>query len=323
MKILLQIVFISFCLMNGVAATPNLKPYPVGELGERWTLGSDHLPVGGTIGSLHFVLWNILSTDALHYIEENGQGLKDSFITAANLPSEGGLTVREAAILDQIFFMMEHPTHPRSLLALQETSEEVYKALKERLPPSFEMLPAEVEDLKHGDVFIYDTKKFEFLDFKWAQYQDKQTKHGNTYMALSLRETTSGMTYRWIQSHVPGGPDLNSMPSRLELADFVIQEYDPNAITVVLGDMNRGPELFMELFHNAALKQGLESNPFTALPSPYASHVNTHREASWIDNIFVFIPLEPLPQTHAEVNSHPDDFFPGLKETVDLLDSLR
>lgn len=32
------------------------EPYPVGELGPRWTLGSDHLPVGGTVGSLHLFL---------------------------------------------------------------------------------------------------------------------------------------------------------------------------------------------------------------------------------------------------------------------------
>ena len=96
--------------------------YPVGELGAQWTLGSDHLPVGGTMGSIHFVMWNILNTNALHHILGNGQGLRDSFIITANIPLQDNLTLRESIIINQIFEMIQHPTHPRSLLVGQQIS---------------------------------------------------------------------------------------------------------------------------------------------------------------------------------------------------------
>lgn len=297
--------------------------YPVGELGAHWTLGSDHLPVGGTIGSLHFGMWNILNTNALHHILGNGQGLQDSFIITANIPLHDNLTLRESVVINQIFEMIQHSTHPRSLLALQETSENVYKKLQERLPSNLQLLPTDVEELMHGDIFIFDYRVFDFIDFKCAHYKNKQSKHGNTYMTLTLLEKDTQRLYKFVQSHVPGGPDINSIPARIELANAVIGDYNPDAITIVLGDMNRSPDYFIKDFENASLEHGLDSQLFEIMWPPYPTHINTHKEASWIDNILIAIPPSYKSLIHSKVTSEASDFFTGLQDTFDLLESLR
>lgn len=291
--------------------------YPVGELGEQWVLPSDHLPVGGSVGNVHFVMWNILYTNALHYIADNTQGLKDSFIMAANVPMDDGLTLRETVVIDQVFEMIEHPTHPRSLLALEETSEEVYNHLKSTLPNNFRMYPNNVKDIAHGDIFLYDTNLFDFVSFQSLRYKCNRS---NTYMTLTLKEKTSGLTYRFVQSHVPGGPASNSRPAREELANALMNDFNPKAITIVMGDMNRSADYFLDNFKRAAAEKGMKQ-PFKHLPVPYATHINTHREASWIDNIFI---SNPYPQyLDSYVAEDASVLFADLQRTIDLLESLR
>lgn len=327
-RYLSSIAFFIICLMNpfhpaGAEEKSSTRFYPVGELGSQWTLGSDHLPVGGTIGAVHFVMWNILNTNALHHIEGNGQGLKDSFIMTANTPLQDNLTLRESVIIDQIFEMIQHPTHPRSLLALQETSEDVFLKLKESLPSHLRLLPTDVNDLKHGDIFIFDSEMFDFVDFKSTQYKDKQTPHGNTYMTLTLLEKETNILYRFVQSHVPGGPDANSLPSRLEFANAVMSDFNPQAITIILGDMNRSPDYFIKHFESAAQEQGLESQPFEIMWPPYATHINTHKEAAWIDNILIALPPTHKSTLPMQVSDKASDFFIDLQETLELLESLQ
>lgn len=296
--------------------------YFVGELGAQWTLGSDHLPVGGRIGSIHFGIWNILDRSALHYIESNTQGLRDSAILLNNIPMDNNrLSLRESIILDQIFQMLHHSSHPRSLLALQETSADVYEELQKQLPENLQLIPDSVEDLKHGDVFVYDTSIFEFVDIQCAHYKITPREDGNTYMTLTLREKNTQRIYRFVQSHVPGGPDERSLPARVELADAVIGDYDLEAITIVIGDMNRPPQELIDLFEVAALRHGLVEQPFEILLPPYATHVNTHLEASWIDNILIAIPLHEKGEVSYEAAQDASELFPELQETLELLKS--
>lgn len=332
-KYFLRIVISSLCLMNSFLPVSahnengdekkSARFYPVGELGAQWTLGSDHLPVGGTIGSVHFAMWNILNTSALHHILGNGQGLRDSFIMTANIPLQGNLTLRESVIINQIFEMLQHPTHPRSLLALQETSENVYLKLQESLPPNLQLLPPDVNDLRNGDIFIFDSGIFDFVDFKCTQYKNEQSKHGKTYMTLTLLEKGTQILYKFVQSHVPGGPEVNSLPARIELANAVMSDYNSEAVSVVVGDMNRSPDYFIKHFESAAVEHDFESQPFEIMWPPYATHINTHMEASWIDNILIAIPSAYKLTLHAEVTDKASDFFTGLQETLDLLESMR
>lgn len=283
--------------------------YPVGELGEQWVLPSDHLPVGATVGNIHFVMWNILSSHALHYIEDNGQGLRDSFIMAANIPTddEDGLTLREMVIIDNIMEMIEHPTHPRSVLALEEVTLQVYNKLKKILPSNMAMLPYFSQD-----VFIYDQNVFKLWTWDHLKYANSSK---NTITNLFLREKSTGILYCFVQSHVPGGPAVNSLPARVELSEAILGDFNPKAIKIVVGDMNRSPDYFMNNFAETARELDIEQ-PFQNLPVPYPTHINTHQEASWIDNIFIYNPYTEIP---CQVSEDGSEFFNDLQRTIDLL----
>jgi len=290
--------------------------YPVGELGEQWKFPSDHLPVGGSVGNIHFAMWNILDTDYLNYIVSNSQGLRDSLIMELNIPVKQGslFTEREALVVTSIHQMINHESIPRSLLALQETGTEVFKKLQETLPSHLKMIPSRIEDLMHGDIFIYDDNVFDFVDFTYSHYK---VNPGNTMMALTLVEKNTGMVYRFFQSHVPGGP-INSDPAREEMANTLFNTFDPTMITIVMGDMNRSPDFFLKNFENAAKSRGI-SQPFKNMPISYPTHINTHCEASWIDNIFIANPHKNIHSQASDANS----FFDELKNTVELLEKLK
>lgn len=215
------LAFSPFTIFATVEEKASTYCYPVGELGAKWQFPSDHLPVGGTIGNIHFVIWNILDTRYLHHIVGNSQGLRDSLIMQANVPvdAESLLTVREALILENIKEMINHKTSPRALLALEETSDNVYTKMQESLPAKMRLIPESLEDLGHGDIFIYDTDIFEFLNFQSENYVIHPS---NSYSTLTLIEKKTGLTYRFIQSHVPGGP-IFSAPAREEFANTLMR----------------------------------------------------------------------------------------------------
>jgi endonuclease/exonuclease/phosphatase family metal-dependent hydrolase len=288
-------------------------PFFVGELGDQWQFPSDHLPVGMSINGIHFANWNILNTDYLNHIEANDQGLKYSLIMEANCPGKDPrLTRREEILLKQVMSLLQHPTQPRSVLSLQETGAAFWEVLKEQLPTNYKTVTAFPDDLAHGDVYIYDGDLLEFEELQSQRYEGSV----NTMMALTLKERSSGNEYRFIQSHVPGGP-IRSEPARKELADFVMRNYDPNKSVVIMGDMNRPPRDFLENFARKAEEYSMEQ-PYTNAWIPYPTHINTHCEASWIDNIFFAVPEG----TRVEIAKE-DTFFPALQQTIDLLNKFN
>lgn len=52
---------------------------------------------------------------------------------------------------------------------------------------------------------------------------------------------------------------------------------------------------------------------------PYPTHINTHMEASWIDNIFI---SNPYPQIESHITKDGSELFKELQPTLDLLESL-
>lgn len=313
---MIRILILSFALIMNCAFSEEKSStiqFPVGELGKSWQFPSDHLPVGGTAGNIHFVMWNILNRAYLHHIVENGQGLKDSLILEKNIPIEGkeSLTEREQLVIDQILEMIHHPTHPRALIALQETGEDFFEELKRVLPTNYIAVTTFENDLAHGDLFLFDSDIFSYEGLISGDY-----KVGNTWMIMDLREIATGKLYRFIQSHVPGGP-IKSPPSRKEFADVLFDHYNPEAITLVMGDMNRSPDYFLKNFEDAAKARSAEQPFYTLLP-PYPTHVGTTRAAGWIDNIFIANPFENL---SVEVSRDGELFFKDLQKTIDLLES--
>jgi hypothetical protein len=293
------------------------RSYFVGELGEAWQFPSDHLPVAASIDNIHFALWNTLNTEYLHWIEKNEQGLRDSFILKANVPfSENSmLTIREDLVMEYIMKMLNHPTHPRSVLALQEVGDCLFRELSLRLPDFMHIFPKNADEKKVEDLFIIDTRIFDILDSEITQYAFSH----NTIIRLTLCEKMTGLKYCFIQSHVPGGP-VNSLPARVELAEKVMQEYNTENISIVLGDMNRSPDYFLPQFEQAANKMGLAVQPFINMDVSYPTHISTDREASWIDNIFI---SNPYPHIESHVAKDSSEIFKELQSTLDLLENLK
>lgn len=293
------------------------QSFAVGELGAAWQFPSDHLPVGATVGNIHLVSWNILETRYLHYIIGNGQGLRDSLILSANVPIAGGraLTVRERLLVDAVLKMVRHPEVPRGLIALEETGKHVFQELKKELPSHMVMV-AQPEEFNQEDLFIYDNTIFDFVSFQAEHYV---VEPKSTFLTLTLVEKSSGRSYRFIQSHVPGGP-IKSAPARKELAAALMESFDPEMITVLMGDMNRSSDYFIVDFEKAAREKGLERQPFVNLPIPYPTHIDTAREATWIDNLFIALSEADLPY---RVTSEGSEFFEEMGPVLELLQRIQ
>lgn len=292
--------------------------YPIGELGEIWQFPSDHLPVGMSVGDVHLAMWNTLNTRYIYHIHTNHQGLKGSLITTANVPTDlhSKLTLREEIIVELVLDMVRHPTLPRSLLALQEVGTEVYLELKRRLPEKMVIITAFPDDLANGDIFIYDKEKFDYVSLFSDCFQICPK---NTYLTLTLQEKATGGIYRFIQSHVPGGP-VASIPARDEWAENILINFDPSAVNIVMGDMNRSPDFFLKNLNDAAEDLGHDRHPFQNLWIPYPTHIDTYKRATWIDNFFIYTPEL---SSYVRVEKNPKNLGASVEKAASILLSLR
>lgn len=324
-KVILSAAFLIFCLCTelfcygendrSATAIEYYQPYEVGEIGEAWQFPSDHLPIGATIGNFHIAFWNILNKNYLGHIEENTQGLKNSSILRDNVPFDRSLlTVREKIVIDQIFQMINHSTHPRSLVALQETHKDVQNYLKTHLPDSWKILTPPNQPISQ-DIFLYDSEIFEFISLGAVKYSSQFPK---TIFTLNLREKASNNIYRFIQSHVPGGP-INSAEGCEKFSTEALKQYDPNVTIVLMGDMNQSPSIIAESLLKTAEKLGV-SQPYQHLSVAYPTHMNTHLQASWIDNFFIYA---PECSANIKASDSPEEMFDALVPIVELLKTFQ
>lgn len=288
-------------------------PYFIGEAGSKWHFPSDHLPVGLSIDHIHIASWNILNKNYLHYIESNTQGLKNSLIMQTHVPLEekGGLTVREMMILQSIFELIEHKTHPRSLIALEETSEDLLAALREVLPSHFSIMTPFKDEPISQDIFLYDRHIFDFVDLNSVKYEPKCS---HSIMTLTLKERSSGKIYRFIQSHVPFSPQ-HSLSSRMKFAKEVCSQYDPALTIVVMGDMNHLPAIIDRDLKMRAREINLTS-PYKSISIAYPTHVDTRQQATWIDNFFVYTPFD---DSSISATCDPKELLDGLEAVIEVL----
>lgn len=304
--------YILYCLLLSAAPIHATAPkaYFVGELGSSWQFPSDHLPIGATLGDFHIAFWNILNKSYLFHIEKNDQGLRHSAILADNRPyPHSKLTVREMIIVQQILEMIAHPTHPRSLIALEETHADVQNALKQQLPGNW-VVATPPDQPESQDLFLYDAEVFDFVEADAVKYSPEQPK---TIFTLTLREKASQKLFRFVQSHIPGGP-VDSPAACARFAKEALRQFDPALTIVLMGDMNQSPQVIEKALKTAA--EGL-SQPYQHLPIAYPTHVNTKMQASWIDNFFVYAPEVPI-----RASDRPEELCGVLNPTVDLLRSF-
>jgi guanosine-3',5'-bis(diphosphate) 3'-pyrophosphohydrolase len=309
--IFLSLLFLSLFVSRLVGSSEfnSTLHFAVGELAETWQFPSDHLPVGATVNGIPIASWNVLDTAALHWIESNAQGLSKSAIMSENVKENDTLTKREERICEYILSMVDVHKQARALIALQEVSPTFLSEIKHRLPENILAIALE-NGTHHGDVFLYDSNIFDFISIE----ADTYSCSSNTWMKLVLKEIKTGFTYEFIHSHTPGGEA--SAICLQELADLVLKNFNPNAITIIMGDQNRSPDYFIENLVSAAKTLKWRAQPFAEIKINYPTHVNTQMEASWIDNLFVAafdkFPLDV-------VASPPESFFPEVKSAVDLL----
>lgn len=294
----------------------NDEAYYVGEIGPEWQFPSDHLPIGATIDNFHIAFWNILNKDYLFHIEENTQGLKYSSILTDNIPDSEHqrLTQREMMVVNGIKEMLNHPTHPRSVLALEETHPDVLNFLKDTLAEKW-VIVAPPGQPSSQDIFIYDREIFDCMGIDAVRYTKEQPK---TIFTITLQGKSTNRIYRFVQSHIPGGP-VNSPEACAKFSMEAMRQFEPSMTIVLMGDMNQSPTVINQALITAAAKQKFSEQIYLHLPIEYPTHINTQLEAAWIDNFFVYVP-DQKGRIHS---NNPAEICSLLTPIVDLLKNIK
>jgi hypothetical protein len=299
---------------NTTISFESYQPYFVGELGAQWQFPSDHLPRGATVGNFHIAFWNILNKDYLGYIEANTQGLRHSSLLTDNIPIQGSdsLTIRERICGEIIMEMINHPTHPRSLIALEEVHPDVQKYLKKNLPSNWS-IATQPHQPKSEDIFLYDTKVFKLIAIRAVKYSSKFPK---SIFTITLLEKASNKIFRFVQSHIPGGP-INSAEGCAKFSQEALLQYSPNITIVLMGDMNQSPDVIQNALE-AAAKKKKRFQPYSYLPVAYPSHIDTEQKAAWIDHFFIF-----SSDTSIKASDIPEELCHDLTPIVNLLNEYK
>lgn len=274
----------------------------VGELHEEWQFPSDHLPIAMTFDNLDFASWNVLDAEYMSWvIEMNSQGLTRSMIADEHIYiGDSKLTIRDKHVADLVLQMISHPTHPRSMLSLQECSKSFIEELRSRLPAHFEIISS------HGEAILLDRRHFDLLESKEVSNIFTNEPH-RTIQEITTRRLDNGQHLRLINIHLPGDP---TKPAHFEFAQYLARTFDPALTTIAMGDMN-----FNELEMSDAMKQAFQSTSPFSLYSPYCTNISPYEfNSKAIDHFLVYSP-DRLPVT---LNT-PDQLMPGLDPIVSLL----
>lgn len=270
----------------------------VGELQEKWQFPSDHLPIGITLNDTHIASWNVLDSRCMEWvIEKNSQGLSHSLIAEEHCFVEKGLTLRDRHVIELVLQMLDHPTHPRALLALQECSPAFIEALSRALPSHF-------GEISHGELLLlFDRSLFVPLHVTEAKRVFSEADY-KVVQDVTLRQVGTEESLRLINAHLPGNP---IGPARWEFAHYLAEHFDPALPTIAMGDMN-----FNEGEMSEAMDQAFGCSPFE-LYSPYCTNVNPGTFTSKaIDHFFVY--------GESATPDRPEEVLPGLEATLTLLE---
>jgi endonuclease/exonuclease/phosphatase family metal-dependent hydrolase len=291
-------------MRHQLAPMPLLQPMGtyVGELQEKWQFPSDHLPIGMTFDDLNLVSWNVLDAEYMSWVtEKNSQGLSRSMIVDEHVYiGDSKLTIRDKHVVDLILQTISHPTHPRSILSLQECSKPFIEELRSRLPAYFEVIS------NHGDAVLLDRRRFEVVEAKEVSgiFADAPYR---TLQDITLRRLDNGQLLRLVNVHLPGDP---TKPGRFEFAQYLANTFDPALTMLAMGDMN-----FDELGMSEAMTQAFRNNSPFSLYSPYCTDISPYVfKSKAIDHFLVY-----SPNPSSVVLSTPDQIMPGLAPMVELL----
>ncbi|MCH9613652.1 MAG: hypothetical protein SP1CHLAM54_06570 [Chlamydiia bacterium] len=260
--------------------SPSLQPMGcyVGKLAEKWQFPSDHLPIGITVDGTHILSWNVLDEAYMDWvIEKNSQGLSPSLIEDEHVYiGDSTLTVRDQHVVRLILETINHPTHPRQLLSLQECGPAFLEELRAHLPKNFSVIS------HHGEGLVFDTTLFECLEGK-AVVNIFSEQPARAIQEVLLRNIKTNTQLRIINGHLPGNPDG---PGRYEFAQYIHKTHNPAVTTIAMGDMN-----FNELEMADAMNKAFSNeSPFT-MHTPYCTNITPFvYNSKAIDHFFIYSP---------------------------------
>jgi len=267
-------------MRNLLSSAPVLEPKGkyVGELQEKWQFPSDHLPIGMTFSDLNIASWNVLDAHFMNWVTvENSQGLNRSLIADEHVYiGDTRLTVRDKHVAKLVLEMVSHPTHPRSIISLQECSREFIKELRSQLPSHFKIIA------HRGDAVIIDKRLFDIKEVR-AESGVFSDEPRRAFQDILIQRKDNKELMRLINIHLPGRKDK---PGRFEFAQYIARTFDPKRTTLVMGDMN-----FNEIEMSQALKQAFSNRSPFSVYSPYCTNIDPdHLESKSIDHFFVHSP---------------------------------
>jgi hypothetical protein len=258
-----------------------LRKNYVGKLGAKWTFPSDHLPVGAKVGLFNVASWNVLNEAYIFWIKRDVQGLKESSMLQPKNKE------REELVIKIVIAMLEHKTHPKQFLALQECSPKFLKTLENRLPPNIELIYRKESSLQNVLAILYDKFFFNLksmiFSYPFSTAPDREI--------IDLVCVHQGEPFRFINTHLPGDP---ASPARFELVSYLMSQGADKESTILLGDMN-----FTEWEMMDALARRTEN--FLRCPVSYHTNIGTDLYAKRIDHIFTEKNLSAHPLQPNEV----------------------
>src|ERR1700722_11429127 len=282
----------------------------VGELQGRWQFPSDHLPIGMTIDGLHIASWNILNSEFMDWIFKNTQGLARSLLTQEHIYLEGTrLSFRDLRVLANIKSMLKHPSHPRSVLSLQECSAPVIEEILRSLPEECGVILSSQTAVKDQNIVIYDKR---VLDYNPSRSQIvrgifSQASNKNVMNICFIRKDTQEI-WRVINTHLPGGP---CNPAPAEFAAYVTSLASPTELTIAMGDMN-----FNEIEMKTEFAKRVPPAFQFDMIAPYCTNIGLDLCSKSIDHFFIY-----AQNRHAIFGNAPEDVMLNLSSTAALLNA--
>ncbi len=268
----------------------------------QWRFPSDHLPIGMTFDSIHYVSWNVLDPASVEEAIKNKPEVKFSLIGSEHIAlGDAPLTLREKHVVDLILEMISDPVRPRSLLSLQECSKPFLEELRAKLPNPFEILSNGAEAL------VLDRRYFDPIEVKEESgiFSAEPTK---TLQNILVRRLDTGETMRIVNVQIPKDPPYENK-SPVEFAQYLSRTFDPSQTTLVMGDMNCNAKQISEAMAKSPFAKSTTRSPettdyfFTYAPRPIAMETQLPDEV-----LRDIAPHAALLDTFPHPDTHPNSF---------------
>jgi hypothetical protein len=253
----------------------------------------------------------VMNSEYFDWITTDDQGLARSLIAQEHVfIGDSKLTLRDVHNIDLILEMLEHPTHPRSLLSLQECSAPFLEELQKRLPENIKIISDSDHLKKDQNVVLYDTRALLLKEQKSVTGVFSEQPE-RPFQDLLFDRLDTGEQIRILNGHLPGNPEG---PARDEFAAYLARTESESIATIAMGDMN-----FNELEMEDALRKAYPGRaPSYAVLSPYCTNIGPYVCISKaIDHFLVRLPFS----SEIKINC-PEEVLSGLSEIVALLDVL-